>query len=248
MTSAHGEPLDDARDLEAALADPTRSLVVDRATGDGPFPVLVAFGGLANGTDRAPYEFVRQTGALGVHRVFVRDLGQCWYQEGLPGTADGVDAAVAVLGGVLDGLGGSRRVFVGNSSGAFAAVLFGVLGGADEMAAFGPLASLTRGSRLASRDRRWSGQIRKGRRVATDPSHLDLVRLLRSTGRTGSVSVHYGVQDPRDSRSARRLGRLPGVRTVGHPGGHLFIRKLRDAGTLLPILESAVRPDPAGQG
>jgi len=245
MTSAPGLPPDHPS-LDAALADRTSALVVDRATGDGPLPVLVAFGGLANGADQAPYEFVRQTGALGVHRVFVRDLGQCWYQEGLPGTAGGVDAAVAALGDVLDGLGASRRVFVGNSSGAFAAVLFGVLGGADDIVAFGPLSSVTRWSRLVSRDRRWPAQIRRARQVATDRAHLDLVRLLRSTSRTGGVTIHYGVQDPRDGRSARRLGRLPGVRVVGHPGGHLFIRKLRDAGALLPILESALRPGSDG--
>jgi hypothetical protein len=118
--------------------------VVDRATGDGPVPVPVGSGGLANGTAEPPYEFVRQTGALGVHRVFVRDLGQCWCQQGLPGTTDGVDAAVAALRHVLDGLGASRRV-------------------------------------------------------------------------------------------------------VAHSGGHLFIRKLRDAGALLGILESALRPGPGGR-
>jgi len=246
MTPASGIPPDSSA-LDVALADPALDVVVDRAEGEGPLPVLVAFGGLSNGTDQAPYEFVRQTGALGVHRVFVRDLGQCWYQAGLSATADGVEASVAALDGVLAALGASRRVFVGNSSGAFAAVLYGVLGGADDMVAFGPLASVSRWSRFVSRDRRWPAQIRRARRTATDPTHLDLVRLLRSTHRVGTVTVHYGAQDSRDTRSARRLGRLPGVQVVEHPGGHLFIRKLRDAGELLPILESALRPAPGHQ-
>ena len=126
--------------LEAAMADRSRAVVVDRVEATEPLPVLVSFGGLANGTDDPPFEFVRQTGDLGVHRVFVRDLGQCWYQQGLPGAADGVLDAAAALTRVIDELGPSRRVFVGNSSGAFAAILFGVLAGADEVAAFGPLA------------------------------------------------------------------------------------------------------------
>ena len=249
MTSTPGTPHDPSA-LDAALADPALAVVVDRAEGSyraegsDPPPVMVAFGGLSNGTDAPPYEFVRQTGALGVHRVFVRDLGQCWYQRGLPGAADGVDAAVAALAGVLDGLGPGRRVFVGNSSGAFAAVLLGVLGGADEMVAFGPLASVTRWSRLASRDRRWPAQVRAARRAASDRSHVDLERLLHAHPGHGPVTVHYGDLDPRDTRSALRLGRLPGVRAVAHPGGHLFIRKLRDAGELQPILEAALRPRP----
>ena len=190
MTSSPGHRQPTA--LEAALADPARAVVVDRAPGDGARPVMVAFGGLSNGTDAPPYEFVRQTGELGVHRVLVRDLGQCWYQEGLPGTADGVEATAAELTRLLDGIGPSRRVFVGNSSGAFAAVLFGVLCGADEVVAFGPLASLTRRSRLASRDRRWSAQVRKARRTAADPAHVDLGRLLRRNPPPGRLTVHYG--------------------------------------------------------
>jgi hypothetical protein len=250
MTTAPGAP-DDPTPLEAALADPARAVVVDPvAPEDGvdaaSIPVMVAFGGLANGTDDPPFEFVRQTGELGVHRVFVRDLGQCWYQEGFPGTADGVVEAVAALRRVLDDLGPSRRVFVGNSSGAFAAVLFGVLGGADEVVAFGPLASVTRLARIRSRDRRWPAQIRAARRSARDPSHLDLRRLLRSVPHPAAITVHYGVLDPRDTHSAVRLGAVPGVEVVGHPGGHLFIRKLRDAGELQPIIAAALSPGPQG--
>ncbi len=247
MTPAPGAPRDHPA-LDAALADPGCALVVDRVDADRPLPVMVAFGGLSNGTDAAPYEFVRQTGSLGVHRVFVRDLGQCWYQRGFPGTADGVDAAVAELTRVLDGLEPSRRILVGNSSGAFAAVLFGVLGGADEVVAFAPLSAVTRRSRLVSRDRRWSAQVRAARRAGTDRSHLDLERLLARTTHPGRITVHYGERDPSDSRSAERLGRLPGIGVVAHPGGHLFIRKLRESGDLQPILEAAVRPAPGGVG
>jgi hypothetical protein len=203
---------------------------------------MVCFGGLSNGIDAPPVEFVRQTEHLGVHRIFVRDLGQCWYQRGLPGTAEGVTATTAHLTGLLDELGVSRRVFVGNSSGAFAAILFGVLSGADEVVAFGPQASITRIGRLRSRDRRWPAQVRAGRRAADDPAHIDLMRLLRTTPHAGRITVHYGEFDPMDTRSAHRLGRVPGVDVVSHAGGHLFIRKLRDADNLLPILDKSLHP------
>ncbi len=228
--------------IEAAMADPSCALVVDRVPGDGPRPAMVCFGGLSNGSEAAPFEFVRQTGELGVHRVFVRDLGQCWYQRGLPGTADGVEATTAHLTSVLDGLAPSTRVFVGNSSGAFAAVLFGVLCGADAVVAFATQASITRVGRLRSRDRRWPAQVRAGRRAARDGAHVDLVRLLRTTPHPGRITVHYGELDPMDTRSAHRLENLPGVTAESHPGGHLFIRKLRDADGLLPILERGLDP------
>lgn len=237
--------------LEAAMADPVRSLVVDRASDDlapdatcvpAEVPAMVCFGGLANGTAAAPFEFVRQTSELGVHRVFVRDLGQCWYQRGLPGTSEGVAATARHLAAVLDDLSPSRRVFVGNSSGAFAAVLFGVLAGADEIVAFATQASITRIGRLRSRDRRWPGQVSAARRASNDRSHVDLVRLLESRPYTGQITVHHGDHDPMDTRSAHRLGRIPGVAVVSHAGGHLFIRKLRERNELLPILAEALRP------
>ena len=150
--------------------------------------------------------------------------------------------AAAALTAVLDGLSPSRRVFVGNSSGAFAAILYGVLAGADEVVAFGPQASITRFGRLRSHDRRWPAQIGKARRVAADRSHLDLVRLLGAKAHPGRITVHHGEMDPMDTRSASRLGAESGVEVATHPGGHLFIRKLRDAGELQPILEAALRP------
>ena len=223
------------------MADATCALVIDPAPAGQTAPVMVAFGGLANGTDDPPFEFVRQTGDLGVHRVFVRDLGQCWYQQGISGAGDSVVAAAAALSALLDTLSPSRRVFVGNSSGAFAAILYGILASADEVVAFGPQASITRFGRLRSRDRRWPAQIHKARQVAADRSHLDLVRLLRTTAHPGRITVHHGEKDLMDTRSAARLGAESGVEVATHPGGHLFIRKLRDGGELQPMLEVALR-------
>jgi hypothetical protein len=45
-----------------------------------------------------------------------------------------------------------------------------------------------------------------------------------------------------DTRSARRLGKLAGAAVESHPGGHLFIRKLRDVDGLLPIVDRALHP------
>jgi hypothetical protein len=229
--------------LDAAMADPSCALFVARGPDRGPSPVLVCFGSLTGRSDVAPFEFGRQTDGLGVPVVFVRDLGQCWYQRGLPGTADGIEATASHLATVLAGLAPTRTVFVGNSSGGFAAVLFGVLCGADEMVAFGPQASITRTGRLRIRERRWTRQVRAGRRATVDRDHVDLVRLLRRTPHTGRITVHHGRGDVMDTRAARLLGRAPGVTVVAHPGGHLFVRKLRDTGGLGPILRDALFPE-----
>jgi hypothetical protein len=103
---------------------------------------------------------------------------------------------VAALNDMLDAPTPSSRAFVGNSAGALAAALFGVLAGADEVVWFEPLASLNRLHRLRSHDRRWSDLARSALRSHGDRDHLDRLRLLRSTGRSGRITVNNGVLDP----------------------------------------------------
>ena len=51
---------------------------------DASSTLLIAFGGLRGRIGMPPFEFLRLTGEIPVKRVFVRDLRQAWYHEGLP--------------------------------------------------------------------------------------------------------------------------------------------------------------------
>lgn len=226
-----------------ALADPEASVAVDRRPEAADSPVLVLFGGLGNDTGRPPFEFVRLTADFGVHRVFLRDLEQCWYQRGLSGVCRDVPATVDALNALLESFGPVRRVFVGTSSGGFAAILFGVLCGADAVVAFSPQATITRWGRLRARDRRWPTQVAKARRSALHRGQLDLVRFLAGRAHRSAITVHFGDGDPMDSHYAEWLAACPGVEAVAHPGGHLVIRRLRERGEAAPLLHSALFPD-----
>jgi NAD(P)H-flavin reductase len=125
-----------------------------------------------------------------VHRVFLRDLHQCWYQKGLPDYGADVPSSAAALKSVVDSLNPSRRVFIGTSSGAFAATLFGALTRADEVLACGPQPSIDRVTRRLCHDNRWPEEIDKARRSSVDRQHVNLVRLLSSTPDLRRISVH----------------------------------------------------------
>ena len=99
-------------------------------------------------------------------------------------------SAAAALKSVVDSLNPSRRTFIGTSSSAFAATLFGALTGADEVPAFGPQSSIDRITRHFCHDNRGPEAIKKGRRSSVDRPHINLVRLLSSTPDLGQVSVH----------------------------------------------------------
>ena len=231
----------------AAKDDPAWSVALDRhdsAPGDGPPPVLVWFATTDDGRDLAPDDLVRLTAGAAAHRVVVRDVDHCWYQRGLRGRSRDAVATVAVLTGLLDDLGPGRRVFVGSSSGAYAAVLFGVLCGADEVVAFAPAASLTRSGRLRARDRRWRRAVARARRSARHRGHLELVRLLDGRVHRTRIAVHHGEEDRSDARHAERLAGLPGVTVTSHAGGHEVLGWLDDRGEAVPLLEAALRPAP----
>ncbi len=200
----------------------------------------MCFGGLDGRTTGAPFELAALTAALPVHRVFLRDTGQCWYQQGLPGLGHDVLSAAAGLGALLAELGGTSTTFVGTSSGGFASILYGVLSGADRIVAFSPQVSLRRWDRLRARDRRWSDRVRVARRASADVHHLDLVALLLRHPDHRPIAVHYGSGDPRDTAAAHRIGTQPGVELRAHPGGHLFVRRLRDSGELEALIRHAV--------
>jgi hypothetical protein len=215
-------------------------VAVDQVDAAGGAPVLVCFGGIAGGLLGPPFEFLRHTDGLTAHRVFLRDLDQCWYQMGLQSLGSDVPSSAVALSAVLDDLAPSRRVFLGTSSGALASVLFGVLTGADKIISLSPQTSLRMATRIRYQDRRWGPQIRKARAHSVDPLHLDLLALLRAYPDHGPVDIHFGRDDRLDTRHALRLDGERGVTLASHPGGHTFVRQLRDNGELRPILEDAL--------
>jgi len=78
------------------------------------------------------------------------------------------------------------------------------------------------------------------RRSSQSADHLDLVAFLHRHPDHQPVTVHYGSRDPRDSAAALRIGARPGVELSAHPGGHLFVRSLRDSGQLESLIRAAV--------
>jgi hypothetical protein len=192
-------------EFRTALEDDSSPVALDRIETPEGAPILVCFGGIAGGLIGPPFEFLRLTDGLDCHRMFVRDLEQCWYQMGLQTFGSSVPTSAAALAAFLAELAPTRRVFLGTSSGAFAAVLFGVLTGADKVVAFAPQTSLRLGTRIRFNDHRWGPQIRKARAHCVDPQHLDLLAVLRSHPDHCPVEIHYGRNDRQDTQHALRM-------------------------------------------
>lgn len=92
----------------------------------GATTALLAFCG-RHGALGMPLQIMhRWFGELGVHVVYLRDTGCGLYVDGLPALAGDRIGTRAALRAITDGLGASRVVCYGNSSGGFAALLYGL--------------------------------------------------------------------------------------------------------------------------
>lgn len=223
-------------DFARAVDDPERPLVID-GTHPGR-PVMIACGGIAGRLVIPPYEFFNLTRDLAVNRIYLRDLHQAWYHEGLPGISTGIDDTAAYLRREAARMDAGRVVVFGNSMGGYAAILFGTLIGADAVHAFSPHTVLS-----DTRHVRSTGRLaRLHRRSAA--TYFDLDEVLGRHRPQGEIHLYFTLANPLDRFHARRIGSHPAVTLHPFPGRtHNLIKELRDSGRLREIVEASLGPD-----
>lgn len=219
--------------------------VVDVAGGGSSPVVLVSFAGWAGGHAgvSAP-EFSRTVEGLPADVVFLRDPYDCAYLDGVPGAGGSIAEVAAWLRGLCARKGARRVVTMGNSTGGWAAILFGILIGADDVQAFAPKTRMCGTEDFHEPDR----FPRVAQSIRGDGDLLDLREVLARQGTAKTrISIHYPRHDPVDARHARHFEGLPGVRLFEYRfQQHTLARALRDAGVLRPILANAIAGNDAG--
>lgn len=184
--------------------------------------LVVAFAGVMHGYGGIPFEFIRTLGKVDCAALYVRDLGQRWYQYSrveIDGLADRIRRAKMETGA-------DKLTMLGNSMGGFGALMFGALCDADVMLAFVPQSAIAPEPMRKIGDARydqWTSAI-------SDFPVGDLIKLPRPRGQ---AIVYTGDQEPLDLAHARRL--TLGWNAEGRiiPGaGHDVAARLRDGGEL----------------
>lgn len=209
--------------------------------------LYLIFGGRAGKIGMPVFEFYKASQILNENRIFVRDLNQSWYQNGLPGISTNIDETVDFLRGKIASYSVEQVYFVGNSMGGFAAYLFASLLGMGRVIAFAPQTFISPWKRFWARDRRWDAQIQ---RVYQDTRgrkrYFDLARLPRDKA-PEVCDIFVCSTERLDLLHARYISRRPGVTLHLHEiGGHALVRHLRDSGELASILTagSTTAPSP----
>ena len=206
--------------------------------------LLVAFGGMRGARIGTPaFEFSAATEALPVKRLFVRDLGQAWYQRGIPEYGSDFASVADGLRGIVDQHRVERLVTAGNSAGGYAALAFGALLGAHSVLAFAPQTVLDLDVLAEIGDHRWDAQllplVSEG---SLDSGWSDLRTAIPLAGNGSTryrVFVDLGLVV--DLRHVERLAGLADLTVYRFGrGGHGLVRALREAGALERLLRQAL--------
>lgn len=205
--------------------------------------LLIAFGGMRGRIGMPPFEFLSLTGEMPVKRMFVRDLRQAWYHHGMPGHGDTLLEAADSLRALLEGHEVDRLIVAGNSSGGYAALVFGTLLEADTVLCFAPQTVLDLDELAAIGDHRWDERLLEvGASRPLDPNWIDLRDALPAARRSDvRYQVYFDETLQTDRLHVERLRGLPGLRLYPFGrGGHHLVRKLRDQGHLARVVRSAL--------
>jgi pimeloyl-ACP methyl ester carboxylesterase len=200
--------------------------------------LFLIFGGRKGAMGMPTFEFYKSTSILNENRVFFRDLSQNWYHTGLAGITQDIHQTRDYIQSVIERINPQETVFVGNSMGGYAAILFSTLLNTGRVVAFSPQTFIGPRKKFMARDFRWKrATLNTYVRSALKPHYYDLGLLLQNKTCRNVVDVHVSTLDKLDMKHAGNISECRNVHIHTHDiGGHSLVRHLRDQDLLRDIL------------
>ena len=189
-----------------------------------------------------PFEFSGVLRNYNINKIFVRDVENYSYHNGLKGIGKNIDDAADSIRELIELSGAKKIVSVGNCQGGYAATLFGILCGAPEVLAFAPLTFLDPENRIKYGETRWIDEYRK---IYTSPNRQpEYYDLTKVPGFEKTRMLVYCDYEYRlDRIHTERLEPFKNVEIFPRNGGaHLMVRNLKKSGELDEILSQAASP------
>lgn len=211
--------------------------VIEELVADSSVLILV-FGGRKGAMGMPTFEFYQSTAILNENRVFFRDLSQSWYHAGLTGITQDIHQTKDYIQTIINRIKPSEIIFVGNSMGGFAAILFSTLLNTGRVVAFSPQTYIGLGKKLKEKDLRWKyTSLRTYARSFFKPKYYDLRSLLQESKRQNKIDIHISTLEKLDVMHSRNINEFSNVTVHEYDfGGHSLVKNLRDKGMLKDIL------------
>jgi hypothetical protein len=241
--------------LVATSAD---DVLVDRIVPGAP--LVIAFG-FVSWTTRPAFDFygrlrkLEQASGQHLNKILVRDSGNAWYHRRIAGLGSHVDETAQSLRELVRSIAPSQVTTLGQSMGAYAAVMYGLLLEAQQIVAFGPLSFLDVQQARLYHELRWLPVMES---LAQDPpasGYYDLAALCRARATddtqlhlvfgTRPDAAHAGASASEsvnlDAMHAQRLAAFG--RCTLHPfpqSGHAVVQHLIDTKRINGLLAACI--------
>lgn len=213
-------------------------------------PLIISFG-FVNWEQRPAFDFYGRVKKLEAttqsvfNRILVRDCTNSWYHREIPGLGSHVDEVADSLQQLIARIQPSHVITIGQSMGAYAAILFGILLKVKRIVAFGPLSFLGVEHALTYHDRRWLRVMLDLHDHPPPSLYADLPQLSRERQSKCDLRVFFGTQPDAnapesvnlDVLHAHRYGTLPNCTLYPVPrSGHAVVQHLIDEGRMDAVL------------
>lgn len=223
-------------------------------------PLVIAFG-FVSWTSRPAFDFygrlrkLEQVSGQPLNKILVRDSGNAWYHRQIAGLGNHVDETAQALRELVRRIAPSTITTLGQSMGAYAAVMYGLLLDVQQIVAFGPLSFLDVRQARLYHELRWLPVMES---LAQDPplsGYYDLAALCRARA-TDKTQLHlvFGTRPDAanfgasasesvnlDAMHAQRLAAFG--RCTLHPfphSGHAVVQHLIDTKRINGVLASCI--------
>ncbi len=201
--------------------------------------LLVSFGGIRQGIGIPTFEFFNSLSDINCDKVFIRDFNQAWYQLGVDDEINSWNELKNILEKLIEDNKYKNVLFLGNSMGGYAAMMFGTMLQVNQVVAFAPQTFINKSKRLLHLDFRWEKQIRSVHQSAKKSGFiLNLKSHLKNLKSSTLIDIYFSDIHRLDRIHANQLSKSKNVTL--HPlkeGGHAVVKGLRDSGALKKIIK-----------
>jgi hypothetical protein len=208
---------------------------------DPEIPTIFVFGGLHGGIlHYGQYEFGNflTSCSFNVNVVYIKDNFEQWYFKGLNNLSVNYIENINIFRDIIEKSFKGKKIFIGNSAGGFASILYGTYLNVEQVLSFSPQTFLDKKNRTKYKDTRWLEQINNLHKF----SNLDVYDLTNIKIRDTKIDIYYGDLCPHDHKHAMHMANMKNTSIHIVKGGehHTTIKMLRDDGRLEKIIKKTI--------
>ena len=177
-------------------------------------------------TARCRYHFIDLLSDFPAKKLFIRDLQDVWYNQGLPGITQDVESTAIYLKNIIKQQNVNKIVFIGASSGGYAALIYGHLLAVNEIHAFGAQTKIPNNA----------AEIELLKNI--QPKYFNLAKIYQANPNPSNCHLYFDTKFPPDVEHAYRLQDIENVELHGYCAGvgHKIAMWLKHQEMLKPIL------------